>query len=151
MLYNNQVTPVWSFLDSTSVEALNERITDIPYTGQIFGTLTGTALAVVASNTLTTANGNRRNVPDIAFVLTDGRAQDNPEQTADVNMLVFLDIQQQQGLFQSFVIIHSHTKIMYKIHHWKGKCKQTLWSSSQAITPKTSLGKPLLYLSSDRF
>ena len=84
-----------------------ERITDIPYTGQMFGTLTGTALAFVASSTLTTANGNRRNVPDIAFVLTDGRAQDNPGQTADVNMLVFLDIQQQQGLFQPIVITHT--------------------------------------------
>jgi len=59
------------------------RIDRIPYQGE--GTLTGNALAFVAANTLRRVNGNRPDVPDLAFVLTDGMAQDNPEVTVEVS------------------------------------------------------------------
>ena len=80
--YNDRVTPLWDFTDSTSAEELMTRINAIEYNGE--GTLTGRALAFVASNILRAINGNRRDVPDIAFVLTDGMAQDNPEATVAV-------------------------------------------------------------------
>ena len=82
--YNNRVTPLWDFTNSTSVEELMTRIDAIQRNGE--GTLTGRALAFVASHTLQEINGNRRDVPDIVFLLTDGEAQDNPEATVQVKL-----------------------------------------------------------------
>ena len=80
--YNSAIEPLFSFLEATSVAELERRISAIPYDGT--GTLTGNALAFVAANTLRRSNGNRRDVADLAIVLTDGRAQDNPEATVEV-------------------------------------------------------------------
>ena len=80
--YNSQVYTLWNFNEATDEDSIIERINTIPYDGE--GTRTGLALAYAAANSLRRSNGNRRDVSDIAFVLTDGKAQDNPETTVQV-------------------------------------------------------------------
>ncbi|XP_078487952.1 uncharacterized protein LOC100179634 isoform X3 [Ciona intestinalis] len=77
--FNREVIPLWSFAQSTSSEDLIERIDRVTYDGS--GTHTGKALTYAANRLFTEAEGDRPDVPDLAVVLTDGRAQDNPGDT----------------------------------------------------------------------
>ena len=80
--YNSEVETLWRFLDSTSRQALIRRVEEIPYNG--FGTLTGSALRFASRYFLDTELGHRPGVREIAIVLTDGKAQDNPRRDVQV-------------------------------------------------------------------
>jgi len=80
--YNSQIFPLWSFSQSTSRGDLIDRVNRIVYNG--VGTQTGAALVYAANNMFIESAGDRSGVPDLAVVLTDGRAQDKPGDTVQV-------------------------------------------------------------------
>nr|XP_039254928.1 P-selectin-like [Styela clava] len=63
-----------------NVTELMERVKKIPYNGA--GTWTGQAMTYALKSMLHQRNGNRKKIPDVVLVVTDGRAQDDVKRPA---------------------------------------------------------------------
>jgi len=74
--------------DHTSVASIQSAISALSYSGG--GTDTAAALAHVRTSMLTSAAGDRGNVPDIVVVLNDGKSNSQSATRVSYNLTVFL-------------------------------------------------------------
>uniref|UniRef100_UPI00193A61B8 uncharacterized protein LOC120335429 n=1 Tax=Styela clava TaxID=7725 RepID=UPI00193A61B8 len=75
--YNRDVDLLFNFADRLDTDQALREISNMRYDGS--GTFTGQALEYAATNIFGNTEQNREGVPDLAIVLTDGKAQDFPE------------------------------------------------------------------------
>lgn len=76
--YNRNVELLFNFADNLDTDQALRAIGNMVYDGS--GTFTGQALTYAATNIFGNQTQNRQDVPNLAIVLTDGKAQDKPEE-----------------------------------------------------------------------
>lgn len=80
--YNRDVELIFNLADNLNTDQALRAIGNMVYDGS--GTFTGQALTFAARNIFGNSSQNREGVPNLAIVLTDGKAQDQPEQKVQV-------------------------------------------------------------------
>lgn len=75
--YNRVIEVLFNFNDGLTTEQALQSFTNMKYDGS--GTFTGNALEYAARFIFGDQQQNRKDIADLAIVLTDGKAQDKPE------------------------------------------------------------------------